>query len=249
MFTPLEKGDGEVNDKIPYQSGAGFKPASPKTVKEQSSLTGFIIPVQNIDGKEINTLTLDEKIFSDKIPGSSVYQVICGYRANQRKGLASTKTRGEVSGGGKKPWKQKGTGRARVGSIRSPLWRHGGVIFGPHPRDFSYKIPVRMKNLALKFALSEKAKENNLIVLDSLNLEKPKSKEFVKILQALNAGPKAKNVLVVTDKMEDSLKKAAANVDFVSVELASNIHTFEVLKARKLVITQDGLNELAKRLK
>ena len=129
----------------------------------------FTIPVQNTDGKEIDTLKLDEKIFSDKILNSSVYQVICGYLANQRKGLASTKTRGEVSGGGKKPWKQKGTGRARVGSIRSPLWRHGGVIFGPHPRDFSYKIPVRMKDLALKFALSEKVKENNLIVLDALN--------------------------------------------------------------------------------
>jgi len=249
MSTPLEKGDDEVNDKKPKKSDAGLKPASPKTVKEQNSLTVYTIPVQNTDGKEINTLKLDEKIFSDKILNSSVYQVICGYLANQRKGLASTKTRGEVSGGGKKPWKQKGTGRARVGSIRSPLWRHGGVIFGPHPRDFSYKIPVRMKDLALKFALSEKAKENNLIILESLILDKPKSKDFVKILQTLNAGPKEKNVLVVTDKVEDSLKKAAANVDFVQLELASNIHTFEVLKARKLVITKDGLKELAKRLK
>ncbi len=249
MSTPLEKGDDEVKDKLPKKSDVGIKPASPKTVKEQKSPAVFTIPVQNADGKEINTLSLDEKIFSDKILSSSVYQVICGYRANQRKGLASTKTRGEVSGGGKKPWKQKGTGRARVGSIRSPLWRHGGVIFGPHPRDFSYKIPARMKNLALKFALSEKVKENNLIVLDALNLENPRSKDFVKILLALNAGPKAKSVLFVTDRMEDSLKKASANVDFVQVERASNIHTFEVLKARKLVITQDGLNELVKRLK
>ena len=209
----------------------------------------YTIPIQNIDGKEIDTLKLDEKIFNDKILNSSVYQVICGYRANQRKGLASTKTRGEVSGGGKKPWKQKGTGRARVGSIRSPLWRHGGVIFGPHPRDFSYNIPVKMKSLALKFALSEKAKENNLIVLDSLNLEKPKTKDFVKILQALKAGPQEKNVLVITDKPEATLKKAAGNVDFAKVELACNIHTFEVLKAHKVIITQDGLKELAKRLK
>ena len=209
----------------------------------------FTIPLQNIDGKQIDTLKLDEKIFNDKISSSSVYQVICGYRANQRKGLASTKTRGEVSGGGKKPWKQKGTGRARVGSIRSPLWRHGGVIFGPHPRDFSYNIPVKMKNLALKFVLSEKAKENNLIALESLKLEQPKTKEFLKILKVLKAGPAEKNVLVITDKMEPEFKKAAANLDFVQIELAINVHAFEILKARKVVITKDGLRELVKRLK
>jgi len=209
----------------------------------------YTLPVVNSDGKEIDTLKLDEKIFNDKILSSSVYQVICGFLANQRKGLASTKTRGEVSGGGKKPWKQKGTGRARVGSIRSPLWRHGGVIFGPHPRDFSYNIPVKMKSLALKFALSEKVKENNLILLDSLILEKPKTKDFIKILTALKAGPQEKNVLVVADKFDANLKKAAANVDFAKIELASNIHTFEVLKAHKLVITKDGLRELEKRLK
>jgi large subunit ribosomal protein L4 len=209
----------------------------------------YTLPVVNSDGKEIDTLKLDEKIFNDKILSSSVYPVICGFLANQRKGLASTKTRGEVSGGGKKPWKQKGTGRARVGSIRSPLWRHGGVIFGPHPRDFSYNIPVKMKSLALKFALSEKAKDNNLILIDTLSLANPKTKDFVKILKALKAGPGEKNVLVVSDKFEDNLKKASANADFAKLELASNIHTFEVLKAHKVVITKDGLKELIKRLK
>jgi large subunit ribosomal protein L4 len=209
----------------------------------------FTIPVVNIDGKEIDTLKLDEKIFNDKILSSSVYQVICGYLANQRKGLASTKTRGEVSGGGKKPWKQKGTGRARVGSIRSPLWRHGGVIFGPHPRDFSYNIPVKMKSLALKFALSEKAKDSNLVILDSLNLEKPKTKDFLKILKALKAGPQEKNVLVLMDKIDGNLKKAAANLDFAKLELSGKAHTFEVLKAHKVVITKEGLKELIKRLK
>ncbi|MCX5708318.1 MAG: 50S ribosomal protein L4 [Candidatus Omnitrophica bacterium] len=209
----------------------------------------YTLPVVNSDGKEIETLKLDEKIFNDKILSSSVYPVICGYLANQRKGLASTKTRGEVSGGGKKPWKQKGTGRARVGSIRSPLWRHGGVIFGPHPRDFSYNIPVKMKSLALKFALSEKAKDNNLILIDALVLANPKTKDFVKILKALKAGPGEKNVLVVSDKFDANLKKASANADFAQLELAANIHTFEVLKAHKVVITKDGLRELIKRLK
>jgi large subunit ribosomal protein L4 len=209
----------------------------------------YTLPVMNSDGKEIDTLKLDEKIFNDKILSSSVYQVICGFRANQRKGLASTKTRGEVSGGGKKPWKQKGTGRARVGSIRSPLWRHGGVIFGPHPRDFSYNIPVKMKSLALKFALSEKAKANDLILLDSFALEKPKTKDFIKILELLKAGPAQKNVLVVAEKFDDNLRKAAANVNFATIELACNIHTFEVLKAHKLIITKNGLRDLVKRLK
>jgi large subunit ribosomal protein L4 len=209
----------------------------------------YTLPVVNSDGKEIDTLKLDEKVFNDKILSSSVYPVICGFLANQRKGLASTKTRGEVSGGGKKPWKQKGTGRARVGSIRSPLWRHGGVIFGPHPRDFSYNIPVKMKSLALKFALSEKAKDNNLILVDALSVANPKTKDFVKILKALKAGPGEKNVLVVSDKFDENVKKASANADFAKLELAVNIHTFEVLKARKVVITKDGLRELIKRLK
>jgi len=209
----------------------------------------FTLPVVNSDGKEIDSLKLDEKIFNDKILSSSVYPVICGYLANQRKGLASTKTRGEVSGGGKKPWKQKGTGRARVGSIRSPLWRHGGVIFGPHPRDFSYNIPVKMKSLALKFALSEKAKENKLVVLDLLKLETPKTKDFVKLLGNFKAVPADKYVLLLTDKVDDNLKKAAANVEFVRLELASKAHTFEVMKAHKLVITKEGLKELTKRLK
>ncbi len=209
----------------------------------------YTLPVINSDGKEIDTLKLDEKIFNDKILSSSVYPVICGFLANQRKGLASTKTRGEVSGGGKKPWKQKGTGRARVGSIRSPLWRHGGVIFGPHPRDFSYNIPVKMKSLALKFALSEKAKAQDLILLDSLTLEKPKTRDFIKILETIKAGREQKYVLVVADKFDENLRIAAANVDFARIELASNIHTFEVLKAHKLVITKNGLRDLVKRLK
>ena len=103
------------------------------------------LPVINTEGKEIDTIKLDETFFNGKINASVVYQAVINYNANQRKGLAATKTRGEVSGGGKKPWKQKGTGRARVGSIRSPLWRHGGIVFGPHPRDYSYLLPEKMR--------------------------------------------------------------------------------------------------------
>ena len=113
-------------------------------------MEAITLPVYNTEGKEVDTIKLDSAVFGSTINTGAIYQAVCAYSARQRKGLASTKTRGEVSGGGRKPWKQKGTGRARVGSIRSPLWRHGGVVFGPHPRDFSYNIPKKVKLLALK---------------------------------------------------------------------------------------------------
>ena len=138
------------------------------------------LPVYNTEGKEIDTVKLDSSVFDGDVNLPAIYQAVNAFRANQRKGLAATKTRGEVSGGGKKPWKQKGTGRARVGSTRSPLWRHGGVVFGPHPRNFSYVLPAKIRNLALKSGLNSKLKENNLLVLENLKVEKPKTKEVVK---------------------------------------------------------------------
>jgi large subunit ribosomal protein L4 len=209
----------------------------------------FTVSVKNSEAKEIETLKLDESVFNDKIPPSSVYQVINAYRANQRKGNASTKTRGEVSGGGRKPWRQKGTGRARVGSIRSPLWRHGGVIFGPHPRDFSSKLPTKMKNLALKYVLSQKLQEDNFIVLDKLDIEKPKTKEVVRILSNFKIDGKSKNALLLMDKIDENLKRAFANINFLHVDLAKNVHTYEVLAASRLIITNAGLKELIQRLK
>ena len=130
----------------------------------------FTLPIYNTEGSQIDKITLDAKVFDGQVNKDAVYQTVLMHRANQRKGLASTKTRGEVSGGGKKPWKQKGTGRARVGSSRSPLWRHGGVIFGPHPRDFSYTIPDKIKKLALKSSLNAKLLENNFLVVDEIKL-------------------------------------------------------------------------------
>ena len=209
----------------------------------------FSISVKNSEGKEVDTIKLDPAVFNDKMPSSCVHQVINAYRANQRKGLASTKTRGEVSGGGHKPWKQKGTGRARVGSIRSPLWRHGGVIFGPHPRDFSYDLPAKIKNSALKYVLSQKVKENNFILIDKLEIGKPKTKEAVKILDNLKIDSGSKNVLLLVDKMEANLKKAFANIDFLHLDLAKNTHTYEVLAAHKVIITQEGMKELIARIK
>src|SRR5512135_3741492 len=128
------------------------------------------LPVYNIEGKEVETLNLDPAVFDGTVNSAAIYQAVNAYRAAKRSGLAATKTRGEVSGGGKKPWRQKGTGRARVGSTRSPLWRHGGVVFGPHPRSFAYSVPDKIKKLALKSVLNAKVKENNVIILDTLSL-------------------------------------------------------------------------------
>jgi large subunit ribosomal protein L4 len=209
------------------------------------------LPIYNTEGKEIDTLKLDHTVFDGVINQAAIYQAICALRANQRKGLASTKTRGEVSGGGRKPWQQKGTGRARVGSIRSPLWRHGGVIFGPHPRDYSYTLPQKIRNLALKSSLNAKIKENNFIILEDFKVDKPKTKEAVKIFNNLKLNNKGKfyHTLLLMDNIDRNLKLALRNTDFLCMNLAKNTNPYEVLASQKLIITKAGLMELIKRLK
>ncbi len=213
----------------------------------------FTLPVYNSEGKEVDSIKLNAEVFDGSQNTDSLYQVIEAYRANQRKGLASTKTRGEVSGGGKKPWKQKGTGRARVGSTRSPLWRHGGVVFGPHPRDFSYEIPKKIKTVALRTTLNAKLKENNLLVMDEFKVESPKTKSALKVLTSLKLfSPKAKKdakVLFLTDKLDGELKRSLKNISFLSFDLAKDCHAYEVMNNQKLLITKSGLNDLTERLK
>ena len=210
----------------------------------------FTLSVYNILGKEIDTIKLNSSVFDGSENADCIHQAIEGYRSNQRKGLASTKTRGEVSGGGKKPWKQKGTGRARVGSTRSPLWRHGGVIFGPHPRDFGYTIPEKIKKLALKSALNARVKENNLLILDSLKIESAKTKDTAKIFSHLKIGTdKQVTVLLLVDKVEKNLKQAAGNISFLDVNLASGTHAYDILSHKKIIITKEALHKLVDRLK
>ena len=206
------------------------------------------LPVINIEGKEIDTIKLDETFFNGKINASVVYQAVINYNANQRKGLASTKTRGEVSGGGKKPWKQKGTGRARVGSIRSPLWRHGGVVFGPHPRDYSYLLPKNLRAGALKGALAAKIQENNLIILDELKTQGTKTKDALKSIEKLKLDPTQKNLLLI-DKLDKNLNIALKNIKNIRLDLAKNTNVYAVLSSKKVVITLAGLKELTQRLK
>ncbi len=213
----------------------------------------FTLAVYNSEGKEVEKIELDTSVFDGVQNTACLYQAIESYRANQRKGLASTKTRGEVSGGGKKPWKQKGTGRARVGSTRSPLWRHGGVVFGPHPRDFSYEIPQKIKSLALRTSLNAKVKENNLIILDEFKVVEPKTKFAMAVLRNLKVSSlkskKENKVLFLTDKLESKLKIALKNISFLTVNLASDTHVYEVMNNNKLLITKAGLADLIKRLK
>ncbi len=211
------------------------------------------LPLYNTEGKEIDSVKLDSNIFDGSVNSAAIYQVVNAYRASQRQGLAATKTRGEVSGGGRKPWKQKGTGRARVGSTRSPLWRHGGVIFGPHPRDFSYPVPKKLKDLSLRSALNEKMNENNLMLLDELSVEKPKTKDTVKIFANLKMVPtkesRNQRLLLLVDKIDNNLKLALRNIGFLSVNLVKDTNTYEVLAHRKILLTRAGLEELTKRFK
>lgn len=215
-------------------------------------MEAITLPIYNTEGKEVDTVKLNASVFDGTINTAAIHQAINAYRANQRKGLASTKTRGEVSGGGKKPWRQKGTGRARAGSTRSPLWRHGGVIFGPHPRDFYYTLPQKIKNLALKSSLNAKLKENNLIILEGIGLDKPKTKEASRIFSNLKLmpvkGPGSHNLLLLLDKIDNNLKLALRNINFLNVNLATNTHTYEVMRHQKLIITKEGLNNLTNRL-
>lgn len=215
------------------------------------------LPIYNTEGKEIDSLSLDQGIFDGTVNTDAIYQAVLAFKAAQRKGLASTKTMGEVSGGGRKPWKQKGTGRARVGSIRSPLWRHGGVIFGPHPRDFSFSLPAKIKKLALKSSLNAKINENDFIILDDLKIEKPKTKvasevfNNLKINQAKGKNKpekKAVKTLLLLSKVDKNLKLSLRNIKFLTFNRAVDANAYEVMAAKKLIITKEGLRELTNRL-
>jgi len=209
-------------------------------------MEAITLPIYNTEGKETGNIKLNPAVFDGTVNTAVIYQAVCAWRANQRKGFAATKTRGEVSGGGKKPWKQKGTGRARVGSTRSPLWRHGGVIFGPHPRDFSYNLPQKIRALALKSSLNTKVKENSLMVLEELKIVAPKTKEAAKIFSNLKI---KENSLLLLDKIDRNTKMALRNIGFLNVGLAKDTHAYEVISHKRLIITKEGLAGLVDRLK
>lgn len=207
----------------------------------------MLLPAYNQEGKEVKKIELDSGIFDGKVNEDVLYQTVLMYRANRRKGLADTKTRGEVSGGGKKPWRQKGTGRARVGSIRSPLWRKGGVIFGPHPRGYGLQLPKKIRTVALKSCLNAKLNENNLLILDELKITAPRTKEAIKLLSNLKL--EEKSTLLMLEKIDNNTKLSFRNIGFLDIMRVSDANAYQILSAQKLIITLNALKILVERIK
>ena len=199
------------------------------------------IDVYNIEGKKVSNIELKDEIFGIKPNEKVVHSVLVNYMANQRQGTANTKTRAEVSGGGRKPWKQKGTGRARQGSIRAPQWFKGGIALGPKPRDYSYTVNKKEKRLAIKSVLSSKVLENNLVVVDSLTFNEIKTKNMVKALDALKVEGKA---LIVLPAKNENVQKSARNIEGVKTSLVNTINVYDLLNYTKLVVTLDTIKKL-----
>ncbi len=219
------------------------KDQRPKTREKAKDLS---IPIYNSKGKEVETFALDKGLFNGAVNKEILYQAVLMYNANQRGGHASTKTRGEVSGGGKKPWRQKGTGRARAGSTRSPLWHGGGKVFGPHPRDFHYDLPKKIKRLAFLSSLNSKVAEKKMLGIDSVDIAEPKTKNFKAILDALKL--KGKSLFVMAD-IDDKVRRASRNLKEVSVKDYREFNTMDVLACDNLVINRAALAKLPARLK
>jgi len=203
------------------------------------------IQVLDQSGKKVSEMTAPKEIFSYPVKEHLLYEAVVNYRANQRRGTASTKTRGEVSGGGRKPWRQKGTGRARAGSIRSPLWKKGGITFGPKPRNYSYSIPKKAKRNALKSALSMKLAEDQLLILKALELKEPKTKEGAKILEAL----KLDSALIVDSHQNKNLFLSLRNIPKVKAVDYNLVNVYDVLNHKWLVFTQKAFESLMEKLK
>ncbi len=196
------------------------------------------VAVFNMAGAQVGEIDLSDSVFGIEPNEAVVHQVVKAQLANRRVGTASTKTRGEVRGGGRKPWRQKGTGRARAGSRRSPLWRGGGTVFGPHPRDYSIRLPKKVRRLALKSVLSGKVNSSDIVVLDNLSFEEPKTKRMVEVLEALKVAEKA---LVVTADGDMNVAKSARNIPGVKPVRADFMNVYDLLAYDKLVITKDAV--------
>lgn len=196
------------------------------------------VALYNVQGSQVGEVELKDEIFGIEPNESVVHEAVVMQMASRRQGTHCTKSRGEVRGGGRKPWKQKGTGRARVGTIRSPLWRGGAIVFGPKPRSYSYSIPKKKRRLAMKSVLSSKVLENEIIVVDALNFDAPKTKEMVKVLEALKVEQKA---LVVTAETDENVHRSARNIKGVTPMDAASLNVYDVLAHNKLIITKDAV--------
>ncbi|WP_409303749.1 50S ribosomal protein L4 [Peribacillus sp. SCS-155] len=195
----------------------------------------------NQAGSQVGDIELNDSIFGIEPNNHVLFEAIIMQRASLRQGTHKVKNRSEVAGGGRKPWRQKGTGRARQGSIRSPQWRGGGTVFGPTPRSYSYKLPKKVRRLAIKSALSTKVLEDNILVLESLSFETPKTKEFAAVLKGLSVDTKA---LVVTDGLDEKVALSARNIPGITVVEADGLNVLDVVSHNKLIITKSAVEKV-----
>jgi large subunit ribosomal protein L4 len=199
------------------------------------------VALYNVSGAQVGEVELSETVFGIDPNTHVLHEAVVMQQASLRQGTHKVKTRAEVRGGGRKPWKQKGTGRARQGSIRSPQWKGGGIVFGPTPRSYGYKLPKKVRRLAIKSALSSKVLDNNVIVLDQLSLAQPKTKEFAAILKNLNVDRKA---LIVTSAFDDNVALSARNIPGVKFLTAEGLNVLDVMVYDKLIITKDAVSKV-----
>ncbi|WFA07656.1 50S ribosomal protein L4 [Tissierella sp. Yu-01] len=199
------------------------------------------VNVYNMLGNVVEEIELSEDVFGVEVNQHVVWEVVKNQLANRRQGTQSTKTRAEVRGGGRKPWRQKGTGRARQGSTRSPQWKGGGVVFAPKPRDYSYSVPKKVKRLALKSVLTSKVQSNEIIVVDEIKFDSPKTKEMANLLTKLNADKKA---LIVMGEKDANVIKSANNIPNVATALVNTINVYDILKYNSFIITKDAVRKV-----
>lgn len=199
------------------------------------------ISVLNMAGTEVSTIELNDNVFSIEPNEVVMHAAVVNYLANQRQGTQSTLTRTEVRGGGRKPWRQKGTGHARQGSTRAPQWTHGGIALGPKPRDYSYSLNKKVKQLAMKSALSMKVLEKNFVVVDAINFDSYKTKAAIEMLSALNAGKKA---LIVTEAPDAKVFKSTANIPGVKTALCNTLNVYDIINCDTFVVTLDAVKKI-----
>ncbi|KNF08020.1 50S ribosomal protein L4 [Gottschalkia purinilytica] len=199
------------------------------------------VALYNVSGQQIGDIELSDAVFGVEVNEHVIYEVVKSQLANKRQGTQSAKTRAEVRGGGRKPWRQKGTGRARQGSIRAPQWVGGGVVFAPKPRDYSYKVPKKVRKLAMKCALSSKVENSEIIVLDELSLAQPKTKDMVNILKSVNS---AKKALVVMAEKDENVVKSANNIPGVETTLVNTLNVYDILKYDSFIITKEAVKKV-----
>ncbi len=199
------------------------------------------VNVYNMLGEQVEEIELSDEVFGIEVNQHAVYEVVKNHLANRRHGTQSAKTRAEVRGGGAKPWRQKGTGRARAGSRRAPNWTGGGVVFAPKPRDYSYRVPKKVKRLAMKSALTSKVENGEIIIVDELTFEAPKTKDMVNLLTKLNADRKA---LIVTAEKDENVVKSANNIPNVQTTVVNNLNVYDILKYNSFIITKEAVRKV-----